>query len=305
MNALIFNIIKNITLILSILGLIGNTLMFIVYCQSSLRKLSISVYFRAIAIVNLIINLVMTQRYIASLLAQDFTNYSQFVCKTLNFVIIINGAISAWLEVVAGLDRFLAIVYPTRCLFIRKTYFSLILIAILLVYNVAFYAQILFDFDLDKNYKSCISNRQNEIDKMDFYNSTAVPFAIMILTSLATLISVIKSRRRMESSMRHDGSRSSRTRMRDIKFGATLIIINITFLLLNAPRRFFYYMEYFYFLPVFYIFLLNEIVVFFYDLFYSTSFYLQILVNNLVRRQFCDLINKMIAKVRDCLRIRT
>lgn len=193
------------------------------------------------------------------------------------------------MEVGAGLDRFFTIVYPNRFKFVTKKYFRFIIVALVFIYNFAFYSKVLFEFNLvlndEFNKIECVNKRIIEMDKMDFLNSTTGPFLIMFVTSVVLLTSICRSRKGARSN-------ASRVKTRDLKFGVTLIILNVTFFLLNAPRRLFYFLglRELFGENIVSVFIVNLVVVSLYDIFYSASFWIQFMVNSLVRKNLLRMV---------------
>ena len=83
------------TLGIVIIGIIGNLLMFIVYSQPNIRKLSLANYFRTIAIVNIVANIISANSFASDYFKFYFLNISLFSCQLFNFLIMGSGAVSA------------------------------------------------------------------------------------------------------------------------------------------------------------------------------------------------------------------
>lgn len=98
----------------------------------------------------------------------------------------------------------------------------------------------------------------------------------------------------------HKGSPQYQVRRRDIKFAFTLIFLNLTFLILNLPTRLadaLNFNRYFLVNPLgYYIILL--LINLLYNLQFSSSFYIQLAVNNLVRKEFLDIFKYLYERIR-------
>lgn len=307
-NVILFeNISASLSVCFVIVGVSGNSLMFLVYyCQSNLRKLSVSAYFRAIALVNILVNLFAINTILIYKANVFLPLLSQSACKAFYFLIIWSGAVTAWLEVVASIDRLLTIVYPNRFRLIQKSSFSFLIISLVLVYNVGIYFKIIIEYQFNVfdnpewNSCTCSKAEKKNIDTIDFFNSTVVPFLFMLVSSSATLAGIIRSRRRLRSLSSRLDMATRRRQFRDTKFGATLIILNIEFFALNAPRRFFYFLQLWSLFKFDNIspFILHTSLVFLYDLHYAGCFYIQVLVNSLIRRELIRMFSRGRAKLR-------
>lgn len=133
---------------IAVLGFVGNLLMLVVFSQHTLRKLTVSAYFRASALINLYINLNLIKIFASLQLNYVLRNQSRFLCKSVMFFIYATGAMSAWYLVAAGIDRLVTIVYPNRFAFMHRTHTPLVIIAILSVYNFFYYFHMWFTYDL-------------------------------------------------------------------------------------------------------------------------------------------------------------
>lgn len=70
-------------------------------------------------------------------------------------------------------------------------------------------------------------------------NSSVIPFAIMLVASVATFVGVLRVHRRMKSSLGRRRDDSQRRLVQDIKFGVTMIVLDVLFFIcvgLNLAR---------------------------------------------------------------------
>lgn len=79
-------IIETITFAISLAGILGNILLWFVYSRRSLRSHSISVYFRALATIQIFCNLNEILSYYISLTNNYIANQYIAACKILPFV---------------------------------------------------------------------------------------------------------------------------------------------------------------------------------------------------------------------------
>lgn len=288
------------SLLLVVIGLPGNVLMFAIFSRQTLSKLSVSVYFRAMALSNLFININWLKKFSEYQYGFVVIDQSDFLCKSVMFTIYTISAMAAWFMVVAGLDRFIVIVYPNRFLFIQKPRFTLSIVVLITIYNIIFNFHILFDTSLTliANYTDTANTTMvYECDwplKTVFYisilvNSTIIPFTIMTASTIGMCLVVNNSRNRMRQ-ISNNSSSFDNTRlkkMRDLRFTVTMIVMNVVFLVLNALNPFFNALEYLNIIPE--IVPVDHIATGLFYTFYSTVFYVQLAVNNLVRKEFLEI----------------
>lgn len=274
-----------INISIQIIGVIGNILMFLVYSRKSLSKLSISVYFRAIAVINLCQNILQLYLTISHRKQADSV---WFLCKLLSYLDNLLCPISAWLEVFANIDRFLVIVYPTRFGFTRKRPFQIMIVFLVLIHNMILYIPYYLDAvvkrtqNLQENQSFCGCQVSRTQFSIDFFNASTIPFLLMLSFSIATLAGLLAARKRVHAKI------DRATRMRDIRFGITIIVLNALFLTLSMPKPLFliaYTNDFIVSIgPFFFVFLVHAVNDL--NLLYNSSiFYAQLFVNSLIRKE--------------------
>jgi hypothetical protein len=313
------------SLVLIPLGLVGNTLMFIVYTtQKRLKRLSVSIYFRIMAIINLYITLNWIKIFLIKQYNYYIANQSAFLCKSVYYLIYWTGPMSSWLCVLVSVDSFLKIAFPNRFQNLHKLKNQLIIIALALIYNMAYYFFMLFDFNFkavssqplshiennhtntsgsdsspSKIYK-CLPSNELLLFWLDLINSALLPFIFRLVLSLFSILVIVKSRQTLMISAETtnaDAINKSR-RQRDIKFGLTTIFLNLVFFVLNAPNPFYSAVTFFLDINPELANMLDMLFLAFYYAYYALIFYLQLIVNNVVREELlkCILLLKKVDK---------
>ena len=118
----------NIQLATTIIGVIGNTLVFIVYSRTSLKKNAYSFYFRIMAVSDTLVFFRTTKNWVAFLVGTNLDILSRWTCIFDNFISLTSSSFSVNLLCVISIDRMLTIVYPTGL--IKKRWFQLMLVSI-------------------------------------------------------------------------------------------------------------------------------------------------------------------------------
>lgn len=162
------------------LGLLGNLLMFIVYCRASLR-LSVSVYIRCISIFSTVHILCMIFLYPNWI---EIVSNSVFKLKIMNYLQYTILPIVVWFEVAASLDRFVTITFPFKSRFVQKPRLKRFLVSIMIAFNIIIYS--------------------------DLFNMTIIPFTLMLILSIATFVGILRAHRRFQSLSRHNDVSSRR-----------------------------------------------------------------------------------------------
>jgi hypothetical protein len=292
-------------------GFLGNIFMFIVYSTKRLRSNSFSIYFRSMSIVNLYITAYWIKRFLIYQYNYNILNQSQYLCKFIAYFIYIAFPISSWLMVVVSVDSFLKITFPTRFRAkLNSLKYQLFIVFVTFAYNIAYYAFYPINTNLEVTFKnetmfnltittssnicSCPGNILFVLSTLQLINSSLLPFVLMIVVSIVTIVFIKRSRNKMGNTTRSDESK--RRQLRDIKFGVTIVSLNVVFLIFNAPIC--VYDNFYNFLNVTPDMdkLLTIIFLALNHAYYAFIFYFQLAVNNLVRRELLELFKTIFLK---------
>lgn len=282
------------------IGLVGNILLFVVYIHSRrLRQLSVSAYLQPMAF--------FCGLQILFDMAKDF-NLLNFPIrlgifyKIFNYVVqTLFPSVTIWLQVVVTLDRLLTILFSIRFPFLKKHFFQRAVVSSVVVYNFFFYLSVFFLTERRNqwNVKELVHSIKLKI-KIDLYNSTIVPFVLILTFSVTTFVVMVFSHRRIEL-LTQDHLRAKKRRRRDIKFGATMLFVNILFLGFMALNRFNLSI-----LNPFdsksqhvAFFIVKMIIEQLSESFYIFTFYVQLAVNSMVRRECRRLLRRLV-----CVRLK-
>lgn len=299
------NIVNHLRFVLYIAAFLINTLMFVVYLRKNLRKISVSTYIITIAIAYLILNVFFTMDIAFFKLRNIILNYSEFSCQFYIYLTMLPGPLSAWLETAAGFDRFLIVIFPAKFVFLRKLRFQMLIIMAISVFIMGVYLNSAFKYHIDFKMlnmtgRACFPNIKDfkSIEYPELFVGSTIPFVLMAFSSTATFLGILKSRNRLQTALRSDQMR--RTRSRDIKFGVTMISLNILFLLMVMPYslRTLYYILTKNFRSNLTEYILARISKILRELFYSFYFLLQISVNSHVRNELLRLVRNGLKRIK-------
>lgn len=301
-----------LNLIISVMGIFGNILMFVVFSQISMKKLSVSLYLRAVAISSLFMNIYWLDSNTRQWQQFRLADQSQIWCRLIQTSSFVAMSTSSWVQVAASFDSFLTIVYPSRFKFIKSQTCRLIIILILTFYSIFANIFTFLDHQIKQFYNprtkltvnGCVAEHPREIVIISVVNAILVPFLFMLILSLATFRGVIQARKRARTTSSSTCTRlqtllrtklsQSTTRMRDIKFGITLLILNLIYLVTNAPFALIYlnitnnYLSKVLLQTIWFV-VVNNFVIFMFILHYGINFYLQLGVNKLFRKVFLEI----------------
>lgn len=293
-----------ITIMRSI-GLVGSIFMFAVYSQPSLSRLSVGIYFRYMAMICAIQSVL---NFIIDHFKDQLALGPFYLLSSLCYLSYLSVPISTWLDVLASLDRFIVILFPHKYKFVQKANSQRLAIVTIFIINMIVYSHILLGndliskiFDINEKERYGYLKLSYIISLIDLVNSSAVPFAFMLGTSIATFVGILRVHRRLKSSFSTSNGSFQRKLLRDIKFGVTMIVLDVLFFVFIFAYRLhrvvklnpFDYQNQKLAHHIFLVFIndLNEF-------YYFANFYIQLAVNSLVRKELTNVFIQLGQSIR-------
>ena len=278
--------------LIALIGLITNSISFVIFSRKRFQNTMFSTYFRfylAYETVNLILPI---NKMFELNLGLYFSTISNFFCKLRQFFGYSGYAVSIWFLMIISLDRFLSISFPNKFLFRKKNQFQILTSCFIIGFNYCLYIPIWFYY-LDETKK----NQTNQTitiytcrspgfwaELMNLFQGCLIPLSLVFLFTLLTIRSVFNSRK--QSSIINS---STTVKSRDIKFAISSITINIIYLTISFP---FYllllikdYSIVFADLDNLYK-MLNSISFFFLYIGLTLTFFINYFVNSMFRKEF-------------------
>jgi hypothetical protein len=241
-NKYIFNVVIKIYIVVIILGVGGNIFALVIFSRKKFQNTIFSTYFRFLCIFDTFAILFVIDDFILYQFDIYLKGLNLFSCRLVMYISYITPSVSSWMLVVISFDRLISIVKPSRYLIRKKLRFQFMICACVMVFNFIYYIQLLFsnifhDFIDDTSNQTdiwCLVINENYniiFDWIDLFYSTVIPFLLMLISTLLTLKSIFKSRKKLTI---------SKNLVKDIKFAITSIFLNILFLILNFPLQCYY-----------------------------------------------------------------
>jgi hypothetical protein len=300
MNSSFLTIFKQIcvyfSLIIAVCGTIGSVFTLLIYSSKKMRRNTISLYWCFMGILDILINL-------ESLISLIQINYNlnlfplfvDFVCQINQYVTYAVGTMSSWILVTISMDRFIYIAFSRRFPFLFKNKFRSFMIFLIVTCNLVFYLPMAWNSHVVRmnnvtNQTICLDYAFETAYWMNFFGSLIVPFCLLIFFTVALIVYIKKSRRRVNVAVVSSGNRFIVETSRDTKFVVTSLTLNLIFLILNLPLAVYEILNTLVHLsPEVNLFLIN-LTVTLWNVFYASDFYVQLAVNSIVRDQFLVLM---------------
>ena len=286
-----FTINKSIVLlIITIIGIIGNIISFIIFSRKTFRKSPVSIYCSALALfdTSVIAFSVLIDIYY---ILYDFylLNYSDFICAFFGYGYYTLGSIPGWILVAFTIDRTLNLKKVSNNSMKRPIWHYMIILGICLAHfliyiEVPIYLRL---SPLEFNGSRVYFCETTELSFGQILNvlygiqSNIIPFLIMIISSVIT----IKKLRDSSRSVEMIGSVAEKRKSRDRKFAITSITFNVLFIVLKMP--FLVSTLIGYKVVSFYLYQISLDLFFFY---FSISFFVHFFTNSLFRRELYILL---------------
>ena len=274
------------------IGLILNCLAFIIFSRKKFHNTVFWIYFRFLLISDSLSFFLPINSFLELAFEIRIKNFSNFLCKFRMYWVYSVYPISGWTLALVSIDRFLSISFPNRFLFRKKVFVQIIACILIMAFNFIYFAPATFYYLIEFKelnnitnetdvYKRC-KNPGIPIDLMDLIGTTLIPFLIMILFTIITLISLFR--------MRKNTLQMNTIRSKDKRFAIVTITVNFLFFALNIPYGLYqnlteYFEENEYTDLILYIFLL------FLCLNSGTTFFINFIVNKMFRNELKIFIN--------------
>jgi len=183
----------------------------------------------------------------------------------------------------------LNIIRPNQYLFMKKKKLQIVICSVIFLYNTIYYIPqaIYKEYQIQANlsnsseivYKCIGLNEEKIVDWMDLFNSTIIPFILMIIFTSITVKRLFKSR--SKASIEVNG----KIKNRDVKFALTSISLNIFFFIFNLPVCIFHVVTHYIVLEDADFSLLNIIILFCFYLNFGIVFYVNFFTNPLFKNE--------------------
>lgn len=301
------------TIFFTIIGLIGNSIVFLIFTSKKLRNHSMNRYLACLAISDTIEMLVSWSQ-----IQDNSLPKSSLACKLFNYSIMIFYQYCSCLIILASFDRLITIKYPYKYEFKNKFRFQFILLSCLLVILIIINIPCLIYYDLiemklDLNTSSIqVFNLTSELTKVcGFVNpmngfyinlvyflilSTLLPFSIMLTCTIMVTIKLIKNKIKMLKYTNRTANISKHGNKRELQLLKIMIGVDLFFFICNIPLCVFISIGNFIQEKILYGFILDIFQVI--SIMHNTmSFFIYMISNKMFRKQFLQLSSVYIQKI--------
>ena len=207
-NDIILRAINYLYPIVIIIGTIANIIAFIIFSRKRFENTVFSTYFRLLLIVDSIALVYLAlAKFIFFEYGINLRDINIVLCRITMPIAYSIPPLSAYITVMISFDRWMSIAKPTKFLIRKKKSFQIKVCIGIIVGNFIYNGQLFFSYlDIDpadsySNSKVCLIYNENLLSTMDLFNSTILPFFLMILFSSLTINVVFVSRNRIRNTI--------------------------------------------------------------------------------------------------------
>ena len=227
-----------VTLIMGFAGIVGNIISFIVFSRKTFQKNSISIYCRTLAIFDMYIVLSIITDFYNILYNYYIANYSDAVCVAMSYAYHAVGPIPGWILVAFSIDKAISLKKVTSVM--KKPNLHYMIVIGIVLFNLLLYIEVpiflrLFPLQIyGMTFYVCDPSTLsfgNVLNIVYIIEGSALPFLIMVISSLVTIKTLRDSRHHVEIV----GSVDEKRKSRDRKFAITSITFNVLFIVLKMP----------------------------------------------------------------------
>jgi hypothetical protein len=280
MYSIIIQLLKPAMILIT--GVIGNSLIIIIYSRKAYNHTDSRPYFISLAMSDMINSILYTEP--ANLMLKIYEK--SFICSFIIFLCYFFGANSTWYLTIINLERLLSTKYQN----IAKTYlqhkkYQLIVVGSVIVWNFVVYSGRLFIVNPEKNdlwiNESTVCTHIDTFAGfkwLDLVNATIVPFLLMLSSSMLIIHAIYSARKKIHI------HKNERKLKRDAQYSTLLVALNVIFLAFNLPFHLYGMIgsdE-----------SILKIVDFFYSIQFTTNIFVYLLLNSKFRREFLNFIKR-------------
>lgn len=268
-----------------ILGVSGNMLGLIVFSHQSLDSIGPRDMYRYLMLMDTAYLSQIIIGYLERVNNIQITNSSPIACKLVKYFDFALDAPSPMLIFYISVERLISLKYPAKCFILRNRKNQLIYLFIIVTFNFIYYVPMAIDYDLDEN-KTCTFSSNSTEDillTLDLINLIIVPFVLTTSSSVCLIYSIFKLRKKIMDNFLQNEHKNYH---KDIKLAITSISLNFFYLIFSFPYAILVYIDYGNTDSSWVFF-----AYFLYFISYSVNFYIILITNTLVRKEFISIFS--------------
>jgi hypothetical protein len=301
--------------LINLFGILGSVVTFLIYSRKVFAKSSFRIYFKSLSFFDMFVGFYVGSSLASLILDHDLINESDAVCKLFYFVTVGTSPNPGWVLVLYSIDQLIRVSMSKRFTFIKKRAFQFKIMGVMCLWHILTAVYVIKqvevkEIDLGNN---STANRceypmsQIALPVFFFFESSLIPFAVMLLTTILILKYLYESKVSLQKydstdkmgNLLNSSATSSNTpsrppkvtvnKRRDFKYAFNSVVFNVVFIVFTFPGIFVHLAFGRYSDNV----VLTNIRVFFFILFcsnFALHFWIHFFVNAIFRKEIFRLL---------------
>lgn len=225
-----------------IAGTVGNTLSFLVLLSKKLRKQSVYLFLACLAISDtLVLYFSALKTWLRVITEYEILHQSYLSCKLITFILHASFHLSSWFVVLVNLDRFYAIWWPIRAVFVFSPKRAKIVLVATTLSACIYSSHVFWTYTLKLDDKgrilTCVSSDKYQYFMMHIFPSLKLttycflPFAFVLMMNIAIICKLV----RRSNQVRRLTSQAHQSVNNKYKIVSLLLTLSFTWLILTSP----------------------------------------------------------------------
>ena len=192
---------KYTSLLLTLLGFVGNSCSLVTVISKHCKKSSFTVYLGTLAVVDsCVLTITLVETWVFSVYQMDLGRYGAFTCKCVLFSGMVLTAVSSWLVIALTAERAAATVYPHRFKQIHSVKSGIKIVGIIVTCMALAYAHLLYgkEYSYVEHHPFCVyvDSTYEYFKRRYIVVIDAIIFIIfpMLIISIGNIVIVVKVR---------------------------------------------------------------------------------------------------------------
>ena len=233
--------------IILIFGTFGNVMIIVIMNRLRSTASSMSVYFTALAVSDLVFIYTVVMRNLLVINMFDYFTISTAVCKIGQFLLYVTGMTSAWILVTMTMQRAVSVLWPHRVHVLctrRKSMFTVIRI---ILFVACLHSHLLYGVDLVQSGNGTLAFCKPSTDGYEQFLNSAWPLVDLLIFSILPFLFLVVSNGLLvkkltasvrEANLKLSAGQCGQAKAREKKVSSvtlTLVVVSVTFILLCLP----------------------------------------------------------------------
>ncbi|XP_052248385.1 thyrotropin-releasing hormone receptor-like [Dreissena polymorpha] len=228
-----------------VFGIVGNVLSILVWNKGKRRMKTTSRYMSALAVADiLVLSLAASETWLWNVLEIRLRDYSLALCGALSYCQCVPRVISAWILVVAAVERAMGVLMPHRARLTCRPNIAVIIIGLVCGLLSCAYFPFYIDINIyhyngtgGTEYTLCrYQHTFSDISIFDLCMFFVGPFSIIIICNVLILINIIKRKQAIKDfGSQTTGNRGNQHMLKTVTL--RVIILSLTYCLCIAPGQ--------------------------------------------------------------------